>query len=158
MIVGWRALAKKVLLRSLPPVFRYLSRFNMLLPRFGYLSAGQYTQVPDVKDDTLGELSNFPAIIGRRRSDSVGPQSPADYFESMAQKSRQHALNKYAQQNGTPPSEEMTRTNSDALLFKLPEPLVRYDVEIVTKLIVYSGISFFSLGIIPKIFRIVGLA
>ncbi|KAF2994536.1 hypothetical protein E8E13_003565 [Curvularia kusanoi] len=43
------------------------------------------------------------------------------------------------------------------IFMKLTKPRVRYDVEVVTKLIVYSGIGWFAVGLDPIIFELVGL-
>ncbi|KAF2630942.1 sphingosine-1-phosphate phosphohydrolase [Macroventuria anomochaeta] len=43
------------------------------------------------------------------------------------------------------------------IFMKLTKPRVRYDVEVVTKLIVYSGIGWLAVSIDPIIFEIVGL-
>ena len=43
------------------------------------------------------------------------------------------------------------------LFAHLLKPRVRYDVEVVTKLIVYSGIAFFAVEGNPIIFELIGL-
>ncbi|KAJ4339844.1 Long-chain base-1-phosphate phosphatase [Ascochyta clinopodiicola] len=43
------------------------------------------------------------------------------------------------------------------IFMKLTKPRVRYDVEVVTKLIVYAGIGWLAVGIDPIIFEMVGL-
>ncbi|KAJ4316456.1 Long-chain base-1-phosphate phosphatase [Neodidymelliopsis sp. IMI 364377] len=43
------------------------------------------------------------------------------------------------------------------IFMKLTKPRVRYDVEVVTKLIVYSGIGWFAVALDPIIFELVGL-
>ncbi|KAH6614032.1 sphingosine-1-phosphate phosphohydrolase [Boeremia exigua] len=43
------------------------------------------------------------------------------------------------------------------IFMKLTKPRVRYDVEVVTKLIVYTGIGMLAVGIDPIIFEMVGL-
>ncbi|KAJ4332823.1 Long-chain base-1-phosphate phosphatase [Didymella glomerata] len=43
------------------------------------------------------------------------------------------------------------------IFMKLTKPRVRYDVEVVTKLIIYSGIGWFAVGLDPIIFELVGL-
>ncbi|KAJ4379766.1 Long-chain base-1-phosphate phosphatase [Didymella sp. IMI 355093] len=43
------------------------------------------------------------------------------------------------------------------IFMRLTKPRVRYDVEVVTKLIVYTGIGWFAVGLDPIIFELVGL-
>lgn len=101
----------------------------------------------------------------RRRTISIGPQSKADVYEAIAVRQRRrrdseavepqdatdtdmngHALNG---KNDFPPItrqepaaavQNEEEEEEDRLLFqKLQVPRVRYDVEVVTKLIVYAG-------------------
>lgn len=68
----------------------------------------------------------------------------------------------------TPPDSDVDATGDASLkteeenekreiFMKLTKPRVRYDVEVVTKLIVYGGIGWFAVGIDPIIFELVGL-
>jgi hypothetical protein len=174
IIFLWRAVAKPTFHTILPPVYRFVERIGLLLPRRHFTPASEYTQVPNLPDDTLPSLSELPALmrsVRHPRSDSVGPQSAADAYETLAYRDQRRRL---SLNQGTPPAprnvdryeEEMgtgyinmnvlSRGNHDVEfgeqsegeeereVFKTIEPFrprVRYDVEVVTKLVVYAGKS-----------------
>ena len=54
--------------------------------------------------------------------------------------------------------EEEERKEEQAVFASLPKPRTKFDIEIVTKLIVYSGIGFWAVGLMPVVFPMVGLA
>ncbi|KAN0069439.1 PAP2 superfamily domain containing protein [Elaphomyces granulatus] len=204
-IFTWREIMKPLLLRILPPIFRGLERAGLLLPRKFFTKASEYQTVPDYLkyDDVLPNVSDFPSILTsirhpRRRAISIGPQSEADAYETLAyrEKRRRESLSErpnvdtmslgtepmkghhqsrldewrplteqtpskldaYEYMMGTTPdAATSTRSNpmlsssvperdygSDGLdememFSRITQPRVRYDVEVVTKLIVYSG-------------------
>ena len=129
--------------------------------------------------DLLPDVSEIPSILRRRRAVSVGPQSEADAYETLAYREKRrrrdgqisadinkspaaggHAkLEEYEQMMGTgsvhlpdadvpvptsaarQSSEEsdMEEPSAADLFARIAKPRVRYDVEVVTRLIVYSG-------------------
>ena len=146
--------------------------------------------MPRLPDDTLPSLDELPSLvrsIRRARSDSVGPQSAADAYETLAYREKRRresthdaaaaaagACNKYEREMGTTPTDlfnnssnnsgnnSNTSNNSSSSnggsnsggeeeeekerreVFRRIEPFkprVRYDVEVVTKLVVYAGTS-----------------
>lgn len=159
----------------------------------------QYNKVPShLKDhDVLPNFSEIPSIITnmrhpRRRAVSVGPQSEADAYETLAYREKRRReslsggsraspaaegsnkqdglttkLDEYenmmgtggprirttngAEANGTahiPTSvpENISESSDEAEMFsRVKKPRVRYDVEVVTKLIVYTGKLDFNL-------------
>jgi hypothetical protein len=228
VIFLWRASAKSALLKGLPPFFRLLEHARLNLPRVYFLNASKYTSIPTLRDDDnlIPPASELPNRImnlahPRKRSVSVGPQSAADAYETLAYRNRrrresvssldgvvpegalwepsprsqskprtpalekadptllgtsllptpiQSRVHSYEQMMGTghvgknattPPdsdtdaagdtvqfsqtlTDEENETEKRELFMKLMKPRVRYDVEVVTKLIVYSG--KFALG------------
>ncbi|EEH41965.2 sphingosine-1-phosphate phosphohydrolase [Paracoccidioides lutzii Pb01] len=62
----------------------------------------------------------------------------------------------YQQRFGTGAEEE--DEDEEEMFSKITPPRVRYDVEVVTKLIVYSGIGWLSLEFTPILFQVLGLA
>lgn len=84
----WRAIMKKSLHALLPPLFRFIERIGLSMPRVFFLQASEYNKVPgSIPDTTLVNAREIPSLIGnitRGRSDSVGPQSTADMYETMA--------------------------------------------------------------------------
>jgi hypothetical protein len=219
VIFLWRASAKSALLKGLPPFFRLLEHARLNLPRVYFLNASKYTSIPTLRDDDnlippASELPNRLMNLAhpRKRSVSVGPQSAADAYETLAYRNRrrresvsslegvvpegalwepspkpqtpalekaepqllganllptpmQSRVHSYEQMMGTghvdknattPPdsdtdaagdtvqftqtlTDEENETEKRELFMKLMKPRVRYDVEVVTKLIVYSG-------------------
>jgi hypothetical protein len=220
IIFMWRSTAKPALLKILPPFFRLLEQARLNLPRAFFLNASKYTSIPTLHDDDnlippASELPNRLMNLAhpRKRSVSVGPQSAADAYETLAYRDRrrresinsldgsvpenskwkssqqpkphtpasdkqehqspgvsllltpmQSRVSSYEQMMGTgdikniptPPesdtdaagdviqftqtlTDEENETEKRELFMKLTKPRVRYDVEVVTKLIVYSG-------------------
>lgn len=157
----------------------------------------RYTTVPsNLKDhEVLPNFSDIPSIITtirhpRRRAISIGPQSEADAYETLAyrEKRRRESLSGGSREspadadirpNGTPvlarktskldqyedmmgrgspgsaaieediniprssplppPEHNMSRTDEKEVFSQIKKPRVRYDVEVVTKLVVYAG-------------------
>lgn len=223
VIFLWRSTSKSALLKGLPPFFRLLEQARLNLPRVYFLNASKYTSIPTLRDDDnlIPPASELPHKImnlahPRKRSVSVGPQSAADAYETLAYRNRrrresvssmdgavpedatwspsprlqskpqtpaiekaepallgasllptpmQSRVQSYEQMMGTggvegpattPPdsdtdaagekiqfsqslTDEENETEKRELFMKLTKPRVRYDVEVVTKLIVYSG-------------------
>ncbi|KAI9808100.1 MAG: hypothetical protein M1825_004557 [Sarcosagium campestre] len=235
-ILAWREMMKPTLLRGLPPLFRVIERLGLNLPRRFFVLASEYEKVPThLKDDNVvPSVSEFPSLITsmrhpRRRAISIGPQSAADVYETLAHRdktrresggggggsgggssgvswpkrdasthasaetrsaedmhsvssaalSRVHSREKYTTaQDGvlyTPiseaadpmdalhaaqevASERRKEAQADREMFSnLEKPRVRYDVEVVTKLIVYTGIALLAVEINPMLFETVGL-
>ncbi|KAI8944785.1 PAP2 superfamily-domain-containing protein, partial [Xylaria longipes] len=193
----WRELAKPFLLKTLPHLFRLIETWGLSLPRRFFMPASEYKNIPlRLKvDNVLPSVSDLPSLITavrhpkRGRSVSIGPQSAADAYETLAyrerkrkesnaslrtkasvpelgkdQTGRSSAVNSRQQKpsdfekqmgegtvvvspvdskklNGDP---EMYIGQQDELgekevFSKLVRPRVRYDVEVITKLIVYAG-------------------
>ncbi|KAF2873333.1 sphingosine-1-phosphate phosphohydrolase-like protein [Massariosphaeria phaeospora] len=238
VIFLWRASMKPTLFTVLPPIFRMLERGRLNLPRAFFLNASKYTSVPTLQgdDNVIPPASSLPHMLKslahpRSRSVSIGPQSAADAYETLAYRNRrrrestnsldgampenatwspttkqhphsnntfpspekQHAppgaaallptpmasrVHSYEQMMGTGTIEEavITPPASDAdfasdvlhspveeenekreIFMKLTKPRVRYDVEVITKLIVYTGIGWLAVVGDPLVFEMVGL-
>ncbi|CAI6273299.1 unnamed protein product [Periconia digitata] len=232
VIFLWRAGTKSALFKLLPPIFRSLERASLNLPRAFFLNASKYTSIPTLRDDdnVIPPASNLPNMLKnlahpRKRSVSVGPQSAADAYETLAYRNRRRResinsadgivpevaeidhsdttrrssarseerplgvgllptpiasrVHSHEQMMGTgssttrlvftpPDSEtdfagEAVQTPAEAenekreLFRKLMIPRVRYDVEVVTKLIVYAGIAWLAVEGNPILFELVGL-
>ncbi|KAH7395014.1 phosphatidic acid phosphatase type 2/haloperoxidase [Phaeosphaeria sp. MPI-PUGE-AT-0046c] len=241
VIFLWRSTSKSALLKGLPPFFRLLEQARLNLPRVYFLNASKYTSIPTLRDDDnlIPPASELPHKImnlahPRKRSVSVGPQSAADAYETLAYRNRrrresvssmdgavpedatwspsprlqskpqtpafekveptllgasllptpmQSRVHSYEQMMGTggvkkndttPPdsetdvagenvqlsqslTDEENETEKRELFMTLMKPRVRYDVEVVTKLIVYSGIAWIAVEGNPLLFELVGL-
>ncbi|KAJ8112656.1 hypothetical protein OPT61_g5029 [Boeremia exigua] len=133
--------------------------------------------------DALQEKNSLPTwflaeILAhpRKRSVSVGPQSASDAYETLAYRHRRRRESIASSDGAVPedlewatapavdvkpdaPSDSDTdaQTEKRELFMQLTKPRVRYDVEVVTKLIVYTGIGWFAVGLDPILFELVGL-
>ncbi|KAK7187618.1 hypothetical protein DPSP01_003700 [Paraphaeosphaeria sporulosa] len=234
VIFLWRAAMKPTLLNVLPPIFRLLEQLRLNLPRAFFLNASKYTSIPTLRgdDNVIPPASELPNMLKnlahpRKRSVSVGPQSAADAYETLAYRNRRRResinsldgaiqedaafapvekkpslrnlrsssrqrekntmganllptpaasrVHSYEQMMGTghvegiditpPDSETELATQSPAeaesekreIFMQLMKPRVRYDVEVVTKLIIYSGIGYVAVCANPILFEFVGL-
>lgn len=169
----------------------------------------RYTTVPsNLKDnDVLPNFSDIPSMMStirhpRRRAISIGPQSEADAYETLAYRekrrreslsggSRESPTDSSVKPNGTPllarkaskldqyegmmgrgspgstaveednniprssplppPEFNTSRTDEKEVFSQIKKTRVRYDVEVVTKLVVYAGmcswISLFNISL-----------
>ena len=221
VIFAWRGMMKPTLLRILPPIFRVVEALGLNLPRRFFKQASEYRRVPQQRDDDnlIPPVSEIPGLINRfrrRRRVSVGPQSEADAYETMAyrekmrrdslsangmppsvnpspteehpkifpdpsvngpshSRKRSKSIEEYKSMMGAPMSPRLDPQNSsDAvrrhhkassaaldekeLFSNLQRPRVRYDVEVITKLIVYSGIAWLATEGNPILFHLLGLS
>ncbi|KAI9375136.1 phosphatidic acid phosphatase type 2/haloperoxidase [Aspergillus egyptiacus] len=216
LLFAWREAMKPTLLRVLPPVFRGLEKLGLILPRRFFTNASQYTKVPaQLKDnEVLPSFSDIPTIITnirhpRRRAISIGPQSEADAYETLAYREKRRRdslstpyrgspatqpaddnastsatplpklsrkpskLDEYEHMMGTGTTAMDTRSQSpgiepfpefvsderdeEELFAQIKRPRVRYDVEVVTKLVVYSGIAWIVMDGAGVLFESIGL-
>lgn len=185
LVLVWRAVAKPMMHTYLPPFFRVIERVGLIMPRRFFLSASEYKDVPgQIPDSTLIEPHEIPSLIhklGHARKDSVGPQSTADVIESIAyaeyQRQRQDKKLGVDDEAPYPEAEGVSyrgdksskgmdekcghshghdQDAEDELFASIQPPRVRYDVEVVTKLIVYSGIGALVM-FCGVVFQVVGL-
>lgn len=82
---------KPFMLRVLPPVFRVIERLGLTLPRKFFKQPSEYTRIPKLPEDdnVIPSISEIPSFLTsmrhpRRHTVSIGPQSPADAYETMA--------------------------------------------------------------------------
>ncbi|KAI9836462.1 MAG: hypothetical protein M1819_001494 [Sarea resinae] len=91
IIFLWREVMKPLLLRGLPPLYRIFEKMGVSLPRKYFIKASQYKEVPaHLKvDNVFPSVSDLPSLLSsmrhpRKRAISVGPQSAADAYETLA--------------------------------------------------------------------------
>ncbi|KAI9158578.1 Dihydrosphingosine 1-phosphate phosphatase [Paramyrothecium foliicola] len=224
VIFAWRETMKPAMLNFLPHAFRLIEQLGLSLPRRFFTPASEYKSVPPgSRIDTLfPTASDFPRMVEsirhpttRGRSVSIGPQSAADAYETLAYRERRrresigsnHSLNskpsnkelrskddsRRAKDSQSPEAKttgaqwsplreyedkmgegEVIITSQDGendviyvgqedeleeeeVFSRLVKPRVRYDVEVVTKLVVYTGIAWLAVALIPLMFEFVGL-
>jgi len=226
LIFAWREVMKPTMLKSLPHLFRFIEQFGLILPRKFFMPASEYKKIPARLrvDNVMPSVSDLPSLLtsirhpGRGRAVSIGPQSAADAYETLAYRDKRrresmgtpspgdsrgnsknrasHAskikFEEQAQARGTglsqsislpnglptpaqsrvgsyeqmmgqghvivsPPTPDPERNNNNRedevdilvgrqnelgekeMFSRLEKPRVRYDVEVVTKLVVYTG-------------------
>ncbi|KAF5132324.1 hypothetical protein DV495_001421 [Geotrichum candidum] len=189
LISVWKPVIKRALHEALPPLFRYLEKGGVSMPRKFFMPASQYEDIPSsLPDSNLFEPENITSIfkkVGRSRGDSVGPQSQADVYESIAYREYQkqkeinhrkpaaaHCEDNHGEGGLTSssclPTSQYYRccddvvidddeATKDKLMSQIPTPRVRYDVEVVTKLIVYAGIALIAVDLCGVIFVTLGI-
>ncbi|KAF2855617.1 sphingosine-1-phosphate phosphohydrolase [Plenodomus tracheiphilus IPT5] len=233
IIFLWRATMKPALFKILPPIFRLLEQARLNLPRAFFLNASKYKSIQPFNDDdnVIPPASELPHMLKnlahpRKRSVSVGPQSAADAYETLAYRNRKRResinsmdgavpedaawspstpsiekgepllgagllptpmasrVHSYEQMMGTvnvqitgdnsttPPGSDSGVAGDSYQLAQSPteeenekreifnmltKPRVRYDVEVVTKLLIYTGIAWLAVAGNPILFEWVGL-
>ncbi|KAK0944169.1 Long-chain base-1-phosphate phosphatase [Friedmanniomyces endolithicus] len=230
VIFVWRAVMKSMLLRYLPPIYRFVDHYGLTLPRRYFLQSRNYKSVPPLRsdDNLIPQAFEISALMSRlrnprKRTVSIGPQSEADareFIANRAQKRRDSRssfdASKPSQRRSTralsPPASAVidcsssppqtpSHTSADSachevkpllqvksptdpnlltpplsdagassdsgrederktqeLLSAVEKPRIRYDVEVVTKLVVYAGIAWWAAEGNPLLFRWVGIA
>ncbi|KAK4543543.1 hypothetical protein LTR36_005438 [Oleoguttula mirabilis] len=229
----WRAAMKPLLLRYLPPIFRFVDVWGVRLPRRYFVQSRDYKIVPTLREDDkvippASQISAMFSNLGnpRRRAVSIGPQSEADAREYIANRehrrrnsrsdasprlkpskptiaglpspavdedavevsaalklpevqsymdagqARKKPSRPFLQVNTVepflltpPPSDGGTSSDSgkedeknDREMFSaLEKPRIRYDVEVITKLVVYAGIAWLAVEGNPRLFEYLGL-
>jgi hypothetical protein len=242
MIFAWRGAMKPLLLNVLPHLFRIIERHGLSLPRKFFMPASEYKKIPSRlrMDNVMPSVSDLPSLInsirhpGRGRAVSIGPQSVADAYETLAYRdkrrrdslsndaiigsassSRAHSKEKasyfaqdafgsdkdtaissqirtnghlpkpghstiksYEQMMGsghvlftpnTPGDGLTTEDEADIVVgrenelgeteifSRIERPRRRFDVEVVTKLVVYAGIAWLAVEIAPISFELLGI-
>ncbi|KAF2703213.1 sphingosine-1-phosphate phosphohydrolase-like protein [Pleomassaria siparia CBS 279.74] len=227
IIFLWRASMKPTLFKVLPPLFRLLEQARLNLPRAFFLNASKYTSVPKLSgdDNVIPPASELPHMLKslahpRKRSVSIGPQSAADAYETLAYRNRRRResvssldgtmpegapwsastkepitqVGKPSMGPGLLPTPMSSRVHSYEKMLERPElaaitppeydvdfagevvqspleaenekrelfnmltkPRVRYDVEVVTKIVIYAGIGWLAVEGNPISFQLVGL-
>jgi len=92
VIFAWREVMKPSLLKFLPHLFRFIEKYGFILPRKFFMPASEYKNIPArlKVDNVMPSVSDLPSLLtsirhpGRNRSVSVGPQSAADAYETLA--------------------------------------------------------------------------
>ncbi|KIX10441.1 uncharacterized protein Z518_01523 [Rhinocladiella mackenziei CBS 650.93] len=225
VIFAWRGTMKPTLLKVLPPIFRIIEHLGLTLPRRFFKPASQYETIPrqENDDNIIPPAKDIPYLLSsfrRRRAISIGPQSEADAYETLAyrNKKRRDSMNasgstspaketsneggyfqakdtvlrdvrthnrkrssslemfraqmgtgvealspvpqggpKVGKAPGPKDTQAMDELSERQLFSSIQKPRVRYDVEVVTKLIVYSGIAWLAVEGNPVLFKHLGL-
>jgi hypothetical protein len=92
VIFAWREIMKPAMLKFLPHLFRVIENYGLSLPRKFFMPASEYQKIPSrlKVDNVMPSVSDLPGLLtsirhpGRGRAVSVGPQSAADAYETLA--------------------------------------------------------------------------
>jgi hypothetical protein len=92
VIFAWREVMKPAMLKFLPHLFRLIEKYGFILPRKFFMPASEYHKIPSrlKVDNVMPSVSDLPSLLtsirhpGRGRAVSVGPQSAADAYETLA--------------------------------------------------------------------------
>lgn len=124
----WRELMKPCMLRILPPVFRVIEKLGLSLPRKFFKQASEYTRIPKLRkdDNVIPAISEIPSFLSsmrhpRRRSVSIGPQSQADAYETLAYREKRRRDSVSASHVSDPTSEFEVINNDRAISDYKPE-------------------------------------
>jgi hypothetical protein len=222
VVFAWRGVMKPALLKTLPPLFRIIEQLGLDAPRRFFTKASQYTTVPRQRNDdnVIPSARDIPGMLSnlrRRRAVSIGPQSEADAYETLAYREKQRrnshlaaspitsikedsspngyfhsedsassseshtrkrsaSLEEFRRQMGAgiggiplvaidtpnagllqvPGTQQQVDSDEKELFANVHRPRVRYDVEVVTKLIVYTGIAWLAIEGNPVLFYHLG--
>ena len=123
VIFAWREVMKPTLLKVLPHLFRVIEKYGFILPRKFFMPASEYSKIPSrlKVDNVMPSVSDLPGLLtsirhpGRGRSVSVGPQSAADAYETLAyrEKRRRDSLTGTELESGSPRSPSASSTKRD---------------------------------------------
>ncbi|RAL62667.1 hypothetical protein DID88_004510 [Monilinia fructigena] len=126
VIFAWREVMKPTLLKFLPHIFRAIENTGLILPRKFFMPASEYNNIPSrlKVDNVMPSVSDLPNLIssirhaGRGRAVSVGPQSAADAYETLAyrEKRRRDSLTDVFE--GTNPRQTSTQEGKDCFASK----------------------------------------
>lgn len=111
LIFVWRGVMKPTLLRLLPHLFRVIDKFGLILPRKFFKPASEYKQIPSTlkTDNVMPSVSDLPSLLTsirhprRARSVSIGPQSAADAYETLAYRDKRRRESTSSNPSLTPP-------------------------------------------------------
>ncbi|KAG9008124.1 hypothetical protein FRB94_013681 [Tulasnella sp. JGI-2019a] len=149
IIFGWRLIAKNVLHKILPPIFRGLSTMFTLPTRRFYTPATDYKKYPQesVFHRPIPSVIDLPAM----NEDQMGGGGLPVTVRRRGPRRNENGGEKSVMMLG-----EASGGVSDAA-FAEREDSKRYDANVLTKVIVYGGIAFLAAGATPVLFELVGL-
>ncbi|KAG1124460.1 hypothetical protein G6F42_009601 [Rhizopus arrhizus] len=145
----WRIGCKKVCYYILPPIYRV---FNLPHRKFE-IGARTYKSLRRESIHPVPSVLDFQSITGSMEDhDHVGIQSAIDLREAQDQK--------LSYRGGVKEDVPISTSANDKEVFDPTSLLIvedaplRYDVDIVTKLIVYAGIGFVAVYVVPMLFQL----
>ncbi|KAJ5893687.1 Dihydrosphingosine 1-phosphate phosphatase [Penicillium taxi] len=111
--------------------------------------------------------SDTPADGSNKQNGPHGPSKKAsrlDEYETMMGTGSPHSSTVQVDNNNIPRSTPLpppnfgaSQTGEKEMFSQIKQPRVRYDVEVVTKLVVYFGIPWVVINVAPPVFDVLGL-
>ncbi|KAL1918285.1 uncharacterized protein VTP21DRAFT_2945 [Calcarisporiella thermophila] len=141
----WRLVAKKACYFLLPPIYRSLN-----LPHRNFeVAAKDYRSL---HDEPIGRV---PSVIHLPELNPDAPADERDFRKRRQSHSEKHIL-AAAKPNGFTDSVKGKPVTANGEDKRIGEDIpLRYDVDIVTKLIVYAGIGWHAVCTIPVLFELI---
>ncbi|KAI0535875.1 PAP2 superfamily-domain-containing protein [Xylaria digitata] len=104
---------------------------------------------------SVSELGKGQA--GRSTAVNSGPQKPSDFEKQMGEGTVIISQADSKEVNGEPDMYigQQDELSEKEVFSKLVKPRVRYDVEVITKLVVYAGIAWFAVEGVPILFEFI---
>ncbi|KAF7799313.1 hypothetical protein EIP86_010545 [Pleurotus ostreatoroseus] len=172
-IFAWRILAKSLLHRVLPPAYRVLGQCMTLPHRRFYTPATDYTNVPFSPD--LSSLRAIPSVLDlpgmvelevddvsvstarRGRSKGVGREGDVKLRHAHGAQSHTHGMERDTK--GKAVGFQVVHQDEGGIEErggKEARVVKHYDADVVTKILVYSGIGALASGGMPIFFELIG--
>ncbi|KAK2464640.1 hypothetical protein APHAL10511_003333 [Amanita phalloides] len=157
-IFAWRLLAKSAMHLVLPPVYRLLARAVELPKRRFYTPATDYKSVPSEFSKEGGLLRPIPSVIDLPAQRGVAVVEKRNGNEMRGRKrARDIKLrNGVADREKNAAMKACEADTSDEDKDKDGQPIKHYDADVVTKLVVYSGIAVLASEALPALYNILG--
>lgn len=160
IIFMWRIFAKTVMHTVLPPIFRLLSQAFTLPHRRFYTPATDYKNVPPEKGlHPIPSVIDLPSMIEMEMdgggSSGASLAAPGGIYGQYNMKLRG---SKGRDKSASSMSEKKVGLGFDMEEYagKQDEVVKHYDADVLTKVVVYSGIGMLACGLIPVLFEVLG--
>ncbi|KAI9599279.1 phosphatidic acid phosphatase type 2/haloperoxidase [Syncephalis fuscata] len=141
IVFTWRLAVKYTCYKVLPPLYR-AGRFPY---RKFYTPASSYTYPPSSEIERCPSIINVPSkVVDRMGTSEVDViRSNSDLHQ------RQHESNKK--------QDTLTTNTNNSTIQMTWTPKPRYDIDIVTKIVVYAGVGWWAMEGVPLLFPYIGL-
>lgn len=130
LVVIWKTVLKPIVFTLLPPIYKFL---GVNLPRSHFISTAHTTKstslirrqsLSNMKNEPMAEIEQVLESVSKSETDSVGPQGDIDAYELLDYQSKN------------------SQSQIPVKISGVFRP--RYDVEIIGRIIIYAGISTFT--------------
>ncbi|KAF8631391.1 hypothetical protein AX15_002422 [Amanita polypyramis BW_CC] len=164
-IFAWRLLAKSALHLALPPIYRLLARAFELPRRRFYTPATEYKSVPSGFGEEGRLLHSIPSVIdlpGKGVESEIG-NGIMEKFNGDGMRGRGRARD-IKMRFGNADKEKVVSVvvqsaeaeHRDEDEDKDGQPIRHYDADVLTKLVVYSGIAVLVTEALPALYNMLG--